>query len=58
MSKNENKYKISVVIPTLNRINTLQRALDSVINQTYKPAEIIVVDNCLLYTSPSPRDRG
>ncbi len=45
MSKNENKYKISVVIPTLNRINTLRRALDSVINQTYKPAEIIVVDN-------------
>ena len=45
MSKNENKYKISVVIPTLNRINTLQRALDSVINQTYKAAEIIVVDN-------------
>ena len=45
MSKNENKYKISVVIPTLDRINTLQRALDSVINQTYKPAEIIVVDN-------------
>ena len=45
MSKNENKYKISVVIPTLNRIYTLQRALDSVINQTYKPAEIIVVDN-------------
>ena len=45
MSKNEHKYKISVVIPTLNRINTLQRALDSVINQTYKPAEIIVVDN-------------
>ena len=45
MSKNENKYKISVVIPTLNRINTLQRALDSVINQTYKPDEIIVVDN-------------
>lgn len=45
MSKNENKYKISVVIPTLNRINTLQRALDSVKNQTYKPTEIIVVDN-------------
>ena len=45
MSKNENKYKISVVIPTLNRVNTLQRALDSVINQTYRPAEIIVVDN-------------
>ena len=45
MPINENKYKISVVIPTLNRINTLQRALDSVINQTYKAAEIIVVDN-------------
>jgi len=45
MLKNKNKYKISVVIPTLNRINTIQRAIDSVINQTFKPAEIIVVDN-------------
>ena len=39
MPINENKYKISVVIPTLNRVNTLQRALDSVINQTYKATE-------------------
>ena len=23
-----------------------------------KDAEVIIVNNCLLYTSPSPRDRG
>ena len=38
-------YEVSVVIPTLNRIETLPRALESVINQSYKPSEIIVVDN-------------
>ena len=37
--------KISVVIPTFNRLSVLARALDSVINQTIKPHEIIVVDD-------------
>ncbi len=37
--------KISVVIPTFNRIKILDRTLDSVINQTIKPYEIIVVDD-------------
>lgn len=36
---------ISVIIPSYNRAHTLQRALDSVLNQTLKPKEIIVVDD-------------
>ena len=38
-------FKISIIIPTLNRIKYLPRALDSALNQTYKASEIIVVDN-------------
>ncbi|MEA3500414.1 MAG: glycosyltransferase, partial [Candidatus Marinimicrobia bacterium] len=37
--------KISVIIPVFNRENTISRAIDSVLNQTYKPLEIIVVDD-------------
>ena len=36
---------ISVVIPCFNRKNTLPRSIESVINQTYKPSEIIIVDD-------------
>ena len=36
---------ISVIIPTYNRKNTLPRAVESVLKQTYKPIEIIVVDD-------------
>jgi len=36
---------ISVIIPSYNRAHTLQRALDSVLNQTLKPNEIIVIDD-------------
>ena len=36
---------ISVIIPTYNRKNTLPRAVESVLNQTYKPIEIIIVDD-------------
>ena len=36
---------ISVVIPCFNRKNTLSRSIDSVINQTHKPSEIIIVDD-------------
>ena len=37
--------KVSVVIPTFNRINLLERAVNSVIQQTKDPYEIIVVDD-------------
>jgi glycosyltransferase involved in cell wall biosynthesis len=37
--------KISVVIPTHNRISTLPRALDSVLAQTMQAHEVIVVDD-------------
>ena len=37
--------KISVVIPAYNRVATLARAIDSVLAQSYKASEIIVVDD-------------
>ena len=36
---------VSVIIPTLNRCDFLKRALASVLKQTIKPKEIIVIDN-------------
>lgn len=36
---------ISVIIPTYNRAKTIGKAIDSVLNQTYKDIELIVVDD-------------
>lgn len=36
---------VSVVIPTHNRVDLLPRAIDSVLNQTYKEIELIVVSD-------------
>jgi glycosyltransferase domain-containing protein len=37
---------ISICVPTYNRPVTLERTLNSLINQTYRNLEIIVSDNC------------
>ena len=36
---------VSVIIPTYNRVEVLPRAIASVLNQTYKDIEIIVIDD-------------
>jgi glycosyltransferase involved in cell wall biosynthesis len=40
-----NKPTVSVVIPTYNRSNQVKKAIESVLYQTYKDYEIIVVDD-------------
>ncbi|TAK34595.1 MAG: glycosyltransferase family 2 protein, partial [Saprospiraceae bacterium] len=37
---------VSVIIPTYNRAKTIERAIDSVLNQTFSDLELIVVDDC------------
>ncbi len=42
----ENPYPlVSIIIPTYKRPTTLDRAIDSVLNQTYPNVEIVVVDD-------------
>lgn len=48
-----NNLLVSVVIPTYKRSDTLSRAIDSVLAQTYKNIEIIVVDDNVQGTSES-----
>lgn len=40
-----NKKLVSVIIPTHNRVVSLKRAIESVLNQTRKPDEVIIVDD-------------
>ena len=36
---------VSVIIPVYNSFSTLERAIISIINQTYLPKEVIIVDD-------------
>jgi len=41
----EFKYKFSVIIPTYNRANLLERCLNSLVEQTFKDFEVLVCDD-------------
>ncbi|HEY0196826.1 MAG TPA: glycosyltransferase, partial [Methanobacterium sp.] len=41
----ENKYSVSVIMPTYNREGVIGRAIDSVLNQTFSNFELIIVDD-------------
>ena len=36
---------VSVIMPTFNRCHTLKRAFDSILKQSYRPIEIVIIDD-------------
>ena len=44
-SSEADRSLVSVVLPTFNRLSMLRQAVDSVLNQTYSPVELIVIDD-------------
>jgi glycosyltransferase involved in cell wall biosynthesis/nucleoside phosphorylase len=42
----DNPPEITAIVPVYNREQTIQRALDSILSQSYPPAAVIVVDDC------------
>ncbi|MBK8943905.1 MAG: glycosyltransferase family 2 protein [Ignavibacteriae bacterium] len=39
------KPDVSIILPTFNRINYLERSINSVINQTFKNWELLIIDD-------------
>ena len=64
--------KVLAAVVTHNRAVLLDRCLNKILDQTRLPDQVLVINNgctddtnmvldrypCLLYTSPSPRDRS
>jgi len=42
---NKNNF-VSVIMSTYNSINTLDTAIESIMNQTYKNLELLIMDDC------------
>lgn len=40
------RMEVSIVIPVYNRAQVVQRTLDSVLQQTHRPLQVVLVDNC------------
>lgn len=40
-----NEELISIIVPIFNSVNTISRCVDSILNQTYKNMEIILIDD-------------
>lgn len=38
--------EVSIIIPVYNRAQVVQRTLDSVLRQTHRPLQVVLVDNC------------
>ena len=47
---------VSIIVPMYNAAGCIARCVKSICAQSYKSIEIILLNDCLLYTSPSPRD--
>lgn len=45
MNIEQNKYTVSVIVTTYNRKKYLPRALDSILKQSYKNYEVIIIDD-------------
>lgn len=46
MESDQKKNKIGIIVPLFNKVNQINRALDSIFNQVIPFNEIIVVDDC------------
>ena len=49
----ENKYKLTIAIPTYNGEKTIENLLDSLIMQCDESVELLIVDNCSMDNTPN-----